>query len=159
MAQKSLQYSTLKIKDGGSNNITVKLGEGTITWTQKRPVKYVKNRGLLDTVRIADQEPLEVSFTGVYEWIKGDTGDPVNIYEALTKTGEAASWASADADTCAPYAVDLEITYDPVCSGAKNEIILFSDFRYESIDVDEKEGTFSIKGMCNVTAPTVTRST
>lgn len=159
MSQKSLRYSTLAIKDGGSNTINVKIGDGTLTWTQKRPLKYVKSRGLLDTVRLGDEEPVEVTFNGVYEWIKGDSAasDPVNIYEALTKTGQAAAWASADSDTCAPYSVDLQITYDPVCTGAKNEIILFSDFRWEEIQVDEKEGTFSVKGMCNVTAPTVTR--
>lgn len=157
MSQKTLQYSVLAIKDGGANSIDVKLGDGTISWTQKRPVKYVKNRGLLDTVRIADEEPLEVTLNAVYEWIKGDTGDAVNIYEAITKTGNAAAWASTDTDTCAPYAVDLEITYDPVCTGEKSEVITFPDFRYETIDVDEKEGTFSIKGMCNVTAPTVDR--
>ncbi len=159
MAQKTLRYSTLVVKDGGSNTLTVKLGDGSITWSQKRPVKYVKNRGLLDTVRPADDEPLEVTFSGVYDWLKGDSAasDPVNLYESLTKTGQAAAWASADSDTCAPYSVDLQITYDPVCTGAKSEIILFTDFRYETIDVDEKEGTFNIKGMCNVTAPTVTR--
>lgn len=157
MAQKSLRYSTLSINDAGVLTINVKIGDGTLTWTQKRPLKYVKSRGILDTVRLGDEEPVEVTFNGVYEWIKGDTGDPVNIYEALTKTGEAAAWVSTDSDTCAPYAVDLEILYDPVCTGAKSELIVFSDFRWEEIQVDEKEGTFSIKGMCNITAPTVTR--
>jgi len=159
MGQKSLQYSTLSINDGGANSIDVKLGDGTVTWSQKTPVKYVKDRGQLDTVRIADEEPLEVSFSAVYEWIKGDSGDGVNVYEALTKTGNAAAWASTDSDTCAPYAVDLVILYNPVCTGAKNETLTFSDFRQESIDVDEKEGTLTIKGMCNVTAPTSVRST
>ncbi len=159
MAQKSLRYSTLSINDGGVLTINVKLGDGTISWTQKRPIKYVKSKGLLDTVRQGDDEPVEVSFNGVYEWIKGDTSDPVNIYEALTKTGNAAAWASTDADTCAPYAVTLKIVYDPTCTSVKTENIIFTDFRWEDIQVDEKEGTFSIKGMCNITAPTVTRTT
>jgi hypothetical protein len=159
MAQKDLKNSVLSILDGATHSIEVKNGDGTIAWTVKRPMKYVKNRGKLDTVRKGDEEPVEIQFSAIYTYLKGDTGDEVNPYEALTKTGNASAWVSTDTDTCAPYAVDLQLVYTPPCSSAKSERITFEDFRAEDIGGEEKEGTLSFKGMANITAPTVARFT
>ena len=159
MAQRDFKYIVLSILDGASHSIEVKNGEGTVSWTAKSPMKYVKNRGKLDTVRRGDEEAVEVSFSAIYEFLRGDTGDTVLPYEALTRTGNASAWVSTDPDTCAPYAVDLQIVYTQPCSGAKSERITFPDFRLEDIGGEEKEGTLSFKGMSNATAPTVVRFT
>lgn len=159
MAQKSLQNTVLSIKDGASASIDVKNGDGTISWTEKHPMKYVKNRDRLDTVRVGPQEPMEINFSAIYEFLTGDTADPANVYEALTRTGRASAWVSTDSDTCAPYCVNLVLVYTPPCSSVKSERITFPYFRVEDVGGDEKEGTLSFKGMSNATAPTVVRFT
>lgn len=158
MAQIDLKNATIKIKDAGSNNITVKLGDGNLTYSEKRNFKYVKDRGLLDTVRQEDEEPVEVKIDATWEFIKADSGDPPTIEDALKKRGEAAAWVSTSTDPCEPYAVDIEITYDPPCSGIDDETITLPDFRYETFEHDLKGGTFSISGKCNVVEATVVRA-
>jgi hypothetical protein len=157
-AQIDLKNARIYIKDGGGNSLEVKVGEGNLTWSEKKNRQYYKNRGLLDTVRDGDEEPVDVKLDFTWEWLKADTGDTPTVEDALKKRGEAASWVTTSADTCEPYAVDIEIIYSPPCVDQKNETILLSDFRYESLDHDIKAGTVSVSGKCNVTEATVTRS-
>ena len=41
----------------GQQSITVKIGEGTLSYSEHRNVAFTRDRGLLDTVRNADDEP------------------------------------------------------------------------------------------------------
>lgn len=160
MASFNLKNAVLKIKDGTGTplTMTVKIGDGNLTFSEKVGREYQMNRGNLDTVRNGDDVPMDVSFDFRWEYIKSDTGDGASVRDALTKTGEASAWVSSDTvDTCAPYAVDLEFTFTPICAGDKTEVFLFPDFRYEDISYDAKAGTVSVSGKCNVTAPTITR--
>jgi hypothetical protein len=159
-SQFDLKRTTIRIKDGGSDYIDITVGEGNLTWTEKKPRQYTKDRGALDEVRDADEEPLEVKIDCTWEFIRGNAADDApSIIDALKKKNAASAWVSSDADTCRPYAVDIEVTYDPFCATADKEVILLPDFRYEQIDFDARAGTFSISGKCNVVEPTVTRTT
>ena len=153
MASITLRNSVLKIKDGSGtpNSLTVKIGDGNLTWSEKRNVEYKLNRGLVDEVRLGDDIPMDVRFDFVWDFLKSDTGEPVTIEEALKKTGAAASWVSSDADTCRPYAVDLEFTYDPDCGATKTEVIVLPDFRWEELAHDPKAGQVAVTGKCNAT--------
>lgn len=144
----------------GPNAIEVKLGDGTLTYSEKQAREYVLDRGTLDTVRNGDDQPVDVSFSFTWEWIKSamDAVEPVpSVEDALKQSGGAAAWESSSADTCEPYAVDLVFIHAPVCTTNDIETIVLSDFRYESLDHDAKAGTVSCTGKCNVTTATVTR--
>jgi hypothetical protein len=162
MAQIDFKKCTVKIKDGSTtpNELEIKSGPGNVTWSEKKTREYMPDRGLLDGVRDADEEPLDLSFEFQWIFLKSITGATTpTIEEALKGTGAASDWVSVDSDTCQPYAVDIEIEYDPDCTGNIKEIILFEDFRYENLAHDLRAGTVSVTGRCNVTEPTITRET
>jgi hypothetical protein len=156
--QVTINHSTFKVKDGATtpNEITVKVGEGNITYTERRGIEYTLNRGQLDEVRLGDESPMDVSFGMNWEYILNySTGAAPNVEEALLKRGAASSWTSADtADPCKPYATDLELALDPSCGGT-TQTITIPDFRVEQIDHDLRAGTVSASGKANVLNPTV----
>ncbi len=153
-----LKNATIKLKDSDSNTLTIKVGEGNATWTERINREYELNRGSLDEVRNGDEVPVELRIDCVWEYIKtNSTAATPTIEDALKNVGGAIDWVSSDTDdACRPYAVDVEIEHQPTCDG-DNEIVLLSDFRYEQLDHDLRAGTLSVSGRCNITAPTVTR--
>lgn len=156
-AQIDVKQTRLYIRDGGSNQIEVKIGEGNFTWTETKNMDYILDRGSLDEVREGDEAPVEVSFDILWDYIKGASGGAVTIEEALKNIGNASGWASSDTDACRPYAVDLLLIYDPTCTTGDVEAITFADFRYESLDHDLRGGSIACSGKCNVVIPTLTR--
>ncbi len=137
--------------------VTITVGEGTLTFTEKRNMTYTKNRGVLDTVREGDEEPMDVKFDFTWEFLTTGTGEAITIEDALKKRGGAALWASSSEDPCEPYSVDITIVYTPPCSSAEIETIVLKDFRWEQLDHDLKAGTVSATGKCNVKEAVVTR--
>ena len=112
--QIDLKDVTFKIKDGTTptpNEVEIKIGEGTLTYTERQNMDYTLNRGTLDEVREGDEVPMDVKFEFTWEYIKANTtsGGTPTIEDALKQIGNAVAWVSSDADTCRPYAVDLEI--------------------------------------------------
>ena len=164
MAQIDLKKATIVISDGGvgtaKKSITIKVGEGNLTWNERRNMEYTLDRGIIDEVREGDQVPLEVSFDFVWEYLKGaaGTGATPTIYEAIKGIGNASAWVSTDADTCRPKSVDLVVTYDPECGTGNTETITFPDFRWEELSPDLRAGTISCSGRCNALSPTSIRS-
>ena len=159
-AQIDLKDVTLKIKDGTTpaNEVEVVIGEGNITWSERRNMDYILDRGTLDEVREGDEVPVEVSMDFKWSYLKGDGTTP-SIEDALKRLNAAAAWVSTDADTCRPYAVDLEFENAPSPSACGDqETITFSDFRYEQLDHDARAGTVSCTGKCNITMPTIVRA-
>jgi hypothetical protein len=134
---------------GKVESITIKVGEGTVTYSEKRNIQYTLDRGVLDEVREGDEVPVDVKFDLIWEYIKGTTGAPT-AEDCLKKIGEAATWRSSDTDACRPFALDIVIEYIPACTGDP-ETITLPDFRYESLDHDLKAGTISCTGKCNAT--------
>lgn len=156
--QVDLKNATIKFKDGGSEEIEIKVGEGNLTWTETVTREYKKDKGLLDTVRNGDEEPVTLSLDFQWEWLKASSGNPPTPVDVLKKRGEAAAWVSSSADACEPYAIDIEVTIDPDCSdGSEDEVITFSDFRYETLDYNLSDGTIACAGAANITEATVAR--
>jgi hypothetical protein len=161
-----IKNCTIQIRDNTPTTplkINVRLGNGNMTWSEKRPVEYIRDRGHLDTVRKGDEEPMEVRLDATWIFIKSDTvttanSEPVTVTEALKGTGAASAWVSTSADPCEIYAVDLVLINNPNCTAFFGEKITFPDFRYENIEHDLKNGTLVITGKCNATEPIVSRS-
>lgn len=78
----------------GPRALTVKIGDGNLTWDEKKNRIYFKDRGILDAVRDGDEEPLELSWEFAYEFLEA-----VVSLQAVTKSGNAAPWVSAAGQT------------------------------------------------------------
>jgi hypothetical protein len=161
--QLDLKDTEISIRDGTTptaNSITIRIGEGNLTYTERVTREYLLDAGRLDEVRNGDEVPVELAFDAVWDYITGTTGTGgvPSIEDALKQEGAAATWISSDADVCRPYAVDVVLNHTPNCSAQDAEETVFSDFRYEQIDHDLRAGTFAISGQCNVTEAVSTRT-
>jgi hypothetical protein len=156
MAAIDLKKAVFTIKDGASSEVTVKIGEGNLTFSEKRTMDYVLDRGVIDTVKEGDEVPVEVKFDFMWEYIAG-TSSASGLIDAIKGTSPL---VSTDTDACRPFACDLELVYSPtpVTCGDK-ETITFPDFRWESLEYDLKAATISCSGKCNVTEITTVRET
>jgi len=140
------------------HRLEIKIGEGNMTFSEKITREYIKDRGRLDIVRNGDEEPIDVRFDGVWEFLKADTGDTPTLRDVLFNIGEAADWVTVDTDACQPYALKVVVYYDPECSGENKEKVTLDKFRHESFDSDLRQGTFSVSGKSNVTLAEVQRA-
>lgn len=139
--------------------VEVKIGDGNITYTENKEYEYELDRGVLDTVREGDEQPMDVTIDFVYEFVTQGTGEDITVVDALKQIGGAAEFVSSSSDACEPYAVDIEVEHDPgACGGAQKEITIFPDFRYDTLEFDFDEATISATGRCNATGPTITRT-
>jgi hypothetical protein len=142
-----------------SQRVEINVGEGNLTWTEAKEYEYLRNRGDLDTVKEADEQPVEMSMEFVYDYIKTQSGQSITPVDALKQQGEASEWVSSATDLCEPYAVDVIAKHCVPCGTDEDEDVVFTDFRYESLDFDVGEATIAVGGRCNVSEPTITRST
>ena len=146
MPVRSLRDGTIKIYDGGSNVVTVDLEDGDFSWSEKRPINVVMDRGAISHARKANEEYSDVSFSAKLQTLS--THAATTVYDALTKTGGAAAWVSA-APAGSAYAVKLEFsTLDPDTGTAADDLIYFSPMWIENIDMSEGEesGVLSFSG-------------
>jgi hypothetical protein len=139
------------------HDIEIILTEGTLTYVEKKARTYVKNRGLLTTVRNADEEPVDVRTDFMWDFIRSQSGHPPTVEECFKQIGGASNWISSDPDQCAPYAVNILVYYKPNCLGTYDEKITLPDFRYEELSHDAKTGVITLTGKCNVTEATSVR--
>jgi hypothetical protein len=142
----------------GPHQLDVKIGEGNLTYSEKRKVDYTLDRGKIDTVRLGDEQPVEVKMDFTWEFLRADTGQPPTVEDALKQRGVAASWISSSNDLCEPYALDIEVEYVPPCGGEKREIITLVDFRHEDLGHDLRQGQVSVSGKCNATEAIIVRA-
>ena len=140
-----------------SQELAIKIGDGSLNYSEKTENEYLLDRGLLDTVRDGDEQPMEVNLEFVYEHITTGTSESIAPMDALKRKGAASEWVSSSADLCEPYAVDLVVTHTPPCGTSQKEVTIFPDFRSESRDVDFGEAKISISGKCNATEPITER--
>lgn len=132
--------------------LEIKIGEGNLTYDEKRTMEYKKDRGKLDTVREGDEDPIDVRLDIRWDWLSSAGTDTVPTpEEVLKKEGLASGWLSSAADACEPYAVNIVVVYDPECANADAEVIHLRDYRYESLNHDLKAGTLATSGKCNHT--------
>lgn len=150
-AQVDMKNATIKLTGGGSNPVvvTIKVGDGNLTYSEKRNIEYTLDRGRLDEVREGDEVPMDAKFDCVWDYIMTNAtlgSSSANPKTALDMIKNPP--VSTDADACRPKAIDIVIELDPACSGAASKITL-PDFRWESLDYDLKAGTIACSGKCN----------
>jgi hypothetical protein len=136
----------------GPHSLELVIGDGNLTFTEHQDRIYKKNRGLLHHVKNGDDQPVDVSFDLVWEYLKSQTGFPLTPREALRREGPAADWVTAGSDPCAPYSVNIRVLYTPLCDDQDLEETIFEDFRWETVDGNVKDGTLSVKGKSNRTS-------
>lgn len=164
MAQVDLKNMVLTIVDGTGtpNTLVVKIGEGNLTYSEKRDIQYVKDRGNLDTTREGEQMPCEISFNFVWQFVTGSALGlvpvPITVDDALKQIGGASAWLSTGG-ACEPYAVDLRWDQNVTCGTIPDERLVFTQFRWEDLDHDSKSGMVSCKGKSNQLRPTASRLT
>jgi hypothetical protein len=147
LANAAMDNDTLNIRP---HILEVKIGEGTMTYDEKRKMEYILDRGRLSTVRQGDEEPIDVRFDFIWEFLTAIGSATVpTIEDALKKRGPAANWISSATDQCEPYALDVFINYEPPCTGVDSEQIYLTDFRWEGLNHDFKAGTVAVTGKCN----------
>ena len=137
----------------------VKVGEGNIEHTKNKDPQVDTDRGVLDGARTGNQQPMNVSFAFVYDWLRSSTTDDPTADEVLEREGEAADWSNAAADECEPYQVTLKVIDAPDCGSAQAEIILYRYFLPQSINASVEAASVSVSGICVATKPTVRRVT
>lgn len=157
-----LKDVTITLRDGTTptpNELEVSIGEGNLTYTERRERKYTKDRGKLDDVRDGDEAPMDVSFDFKWDYLQGTGGTDITIEDVLKQRGGASAWKSTDSDQCRPFAVDLVLKNKPACATANSvETTVLPDFRHEEMSHDLRGGTVACTGKCNATEPTIVRS-
>lgn len=166
MAKKSLKNSKIYIKDAGSNEVEIIVGDGNVTWTEGRTLEVTPNRGKISpsdggTVTEGDDVPMEVSLDFTFTYYYSSGSEAVTPIEAIKGINNASDWETTDTvDPCAPYSVNIVIDYDPgTCGGVSNprEVITLPRFRWTSGDFDMDAGSGTFQGQCGATAPSITR--
>lgn len=138
--------------------ITIKIGEGDLTWTESRELIYDRDRDLLDTVRLGQEQPVSVDLNFTFEYVTTESGQNITPVDALTQTGEATEWVSSSSDLCEPYAVDIYVIHDVPCGTDQDQDFRFPDFRWESLDYSIQDATIAVSGQCNVADVVTTRA-
>jgi hypothetical protein len=135
-----------------------KMDEGTLTYTRRKNIEYRKERGLLDTVREGDQEPMDVSIEGRFSAVKSHASNVLTPIEFLEQEG-AGTVLLTVGGACEPYAIDVVLEVNQDCGTTPDEIITFGEFRFEELGGDFKAGTLSVTGKCNALKPVSVHST
>ena len=165
MALIQLRDCVFVVKDS-AGSATIKIGTGNATFSVKRTIEYVPDRGNLDEVRRGDDMPMELSFQFNFSSVTA-TGTPSTtggagtgassptetVIDYLSNT--SGSRTSVDTDPCKPYACDIEMTVTPPCAGGGRKYT-FPDFRVEDLSFDVKASQVSASGKCNATTYTLT---
>jgi len=140
--------------------LEIKIGEGNMTYDESRELTIIRNRGLLDTYKEGDEQPMDVSFDFTWEFIKAVAGAATpTIEEALKKEGAASTWTSSNtADPCAPYVVDVEIVNAPDCGSILAEVIKLPYFFYTKLAHDAGAAQVSVTGQCNAVKAVISRT-
>lgn len=142
----NLRTSTISV--GG---IEVEIGEGNLTYSEKRPLEYVTNGNEISEVREADEEALDLKIDFTWKRVADSFEGLIDMIDNRSETQ-----TSSDAIECRPYAVDVKLRYPVACTIPASKDINFDDFRYETLDYDIKAGTISVSGKCNISYPTIT---
>ncbi len=79
MAMIDLRNATIYIKDGSSHSLEIAVGQGNLTYNEKRQIDMVKSRGDLDTVRENESLEMDVAFSFVWEHLKSADSEPPTI--------------------------------------------------------------------------------
>lgn len=149
MAVIDMKNCKFRLEDGTTNFVEAKVGEGTVTYTERKPREYLMEKGKIDTVRDGDEVPMDVSFQFRWVFLRSNTVGVPSLEDAMKKRYEAAAWVTSSADACEPYSVDVVAIHTPPCAGEVIERITLPFYRYEELGHDFKAGTVSCSGKSN----------
>ena len=137
--------------------VEMKIGEGDVEFTETQPVIVDTDRGEVDGMRLGVEEGMTVSTSFVYNWLRASSGDPITVYEALKRKGDAASWHNAAENPCEPYQVDMFIIDSPDCGSEQAEVMFFRRMRATSISASVQGAAVSVEGTCMAVEPDIQR--
>lgn len=141
MNVRNMRDGILKIQDGTNgtpNEITVLYADGDLKWTITRNVQQIMDRGSLGQLKKGNDEPVTGSFTKKYDQVIARSSDAnPSVYEAITGSGSAASWASTS-NYCGVYTCRLIFEIYDSCRG-ETEKITFEKCHFGKIDFSEEE--------------------
>jgi len=160
MAVVDLRHADINLVDGTAITpleVYLKIGEGTLTFTEARPLIYTTDRGRLDEMMLDTPVPMAVTIDTT--WIRigsrttehdadgstATTTPTVDLVQAALY-GDS-PYVSVDADADRPHAVDVVITY-LTGGGTSTTTITLESFRVESLAFDLSAGTMAITGNC-----------
>ena len=146
----------------GANFISIRIGEGTLTYSTKREIQPRKSRGNLFQQREGEEQQTEISFQFVWDFITSSGTQEVPTVEDVLYN--RLGWISANAaeDPQGPFCVNLQLVNAVPCygpqGGAKIETLNFPLFTWTSLDHSLKDSTVDCKGVSNRVMPNVVRS-
>lgn len=108
MPQMSLNDTTVYV--GGLAGILVEVGDGNLTYTESRGLKYTTTGLALADVVEEEDKPLELKFDFIW---KRATATPIALLERIK--GATGLTSSDTAAPCRPYAVDIVIKTETAC--------------------------------------------
>lgn len=158
MAIVNLKKAVISVIDDTGTQI-LKIGDGTLTFSEKRAIEYVSDRGWLDEARLGPPEPMDVSIDCVWLVVGSasqtfdGSGTPTTVssspsYDKLFKGDpDGTPRTSIDPDTTRPYACNIQIVI-PLSDGLTDRTILLKSFRAETGDFDLSAGTMKVSGKC-----------
>ena len=144
----------------GPQALEVTLGEGNFTYDETREVEFLRNRGVIDTYKQGDEQPMDVSLDFTWEDLTALSGAAVpTVEDVLKQRGAAADWVSSNTgDPCADYVVDIVIINAPDCGNILDEVITLPQFFWTQLSHDTDAATVSVTGQCNAKQATVVRT-
>ena len=157
MAQVNLRHADVTIEDGTAmtpQSVYLKIGEGNLTVTEQRPIKYTTDRNHLDEIFLEKPVPVEVKFDATWTKVGGpntehyaDGTSTTSIYtdDILMNILKGVGYVSSDPDVERPHAVNIRIQY-LTGGGASTTTMLIPNFRYEQASFDLGAGTISFTG-------------
>lgn len=162
MASIDLKGTRIRLRDGSTptNYIEIKIGEGNLTWSEKRDIHFIKSRGDLDQVREGDELEMDVTLQFLWEFLHGTDADPPTFEDVLKHRGPATNWLSVtpvDVDPDAPFCISIDILYDPICGDEEKENYILEEFHYTSLSHSLRDGTVDCNGSCNRSQALVSR--
>lgn len=133
----------------GPNRLKIKVGTGNLSYTEKRNIEAMKDRGKLDQVRLGDEEMMDVNLEFTIRSMKASTGQDPTPEDVLKGRGAASGWKTTAIDPCDPYCVDIVVEQDPKCAEQQNQRITLRRFYWNNGAFDLKAATAAIGGVCN----------
>lgn len=127
---------SLKIKDGGGNEITVTFEQGTFTWTRTgRTYTEARSRGRHESTPVVVETTdgnIALAFQCLVTSFKGNAN--VHPAEALTFTGNAAAWTTTGVGS--KKLCEIELTMDSTPDGGGQQVATFAYCACDSVAFD-----------------------
>ncbi len=158
---RNLRHGEITIRDGSGTpkELVIKIAEGDMKWSVKRPSMIIKNRGVIDHRREGDQEAMDLSFSAKMEqWSYDDANTGLSPTDVIlgTQVAKDAGWVSQD-DCGDAWAVSIVFRmYDPCDANRETyEELEFPAFHADSVDGQEGSETNKLdyKGTSLATDP------